>query len=151
MAITEDDAREYQLALNNVLAKHGLSWIANQANERISLGKTVSKQVLERITPDIFGEMRRGRRRTAEFLATEPFNEIEKLEIILDALDLGLVSPPKMQEQTLENIGVDRGEVRFVDEGALRHSHWYRIEDLERPTRIAEAIGEIVRQIRALL
>src|SRR5207253_5647630 len=125
MAITEADAQGYQIALRKILEENGLSWIADQANERISSGKTVSKQVPE---STLIPEMRRGRRRTAEFLATEQFNEIEKLEIILDALDLGLVSPPKMQEQTLENIGLDRGEVGFVDEGAPSRSHRYRIE-----------------------
>jgi hypothetical protein len=152
MAITEDEAQEYQIALGKILGEHGLSWIVDQANERIILGKTVSKQVSEsKFIPDMFGGMRRGRRRTADFLATEPFNEIEKLQILLDALDFGLVSPPKMQEKTLENIGLSRGEVGFVDEGVLGHSHSYRIGDLERPTHIAQAIGEAVRQIRALL
>jgi hypothetical protein len=153
MAITEHDAQEYQLALTKMLTDHGLSWIVEQANERIALGKTVSKRVLDSLViPDTFaGEIRRGRRRTADFLATEPFNEIEKLEMILDALDLGLVSPPKMQEQTLENMDLGGGEVRFVDEAAPSRSHWYRLDDLGRPAHIASAVGEVVRQIRALL
>jgi hypothetical protein len=152
MAITEEEAQEYQTALGKILDEHGLSWIADQANERMILGKTMSKQVSEsKLIPDMFGGMRRGRRRTAEFLATEPFNEIEKLQILLDALDLGLVSPPKMQEKTLENIGLDHGEVGFVDEGVPGRSHSYRIGDLGRPTQIAEAIREAVRQIRTLL
>jgi hypothetical protein len=153
MAITEDDAREYQIALTRILTDHGLSWIVEQANERIALGKTVSKRVFESgpILEMVPGETRRGRRRTAEFLATEPFNEIEKLKIILDALDLGLVSPPKMQEQSLENIALAAGEVRFVDEAAPGGSHSYRLDDLEKSTHIAATLEDIVRQIRALL
>src|SRR5215472_11172369 len=111
MAISEDDAQAYQMALTKILSDHNLSWIIEQANERIALGKPVSKLVSETVV----GDAQRGRRRRTEvFFATEPFNEIEKLEIILDALSLGLISPPKMQEQTFENIDLGGGEIRFV-------------------------------------
>jgi hypothetical protein len=151
MAMTEDDAHEYQIALNKILTDHGLSWLVEQANERIALGKTVSRQVPTSGVEDVSGEVRRARGRTAEFLATEPFNEVEKLAIILDAIDLGLVSPPKMQQQTLENIAFGAGEVRFVDDAAPALSHGYRLDELARPAQIAAALGEVVHKIRDLL
>lgn len=153
MAISESDAHEYQIALNKILTDHGLSWIVEQANERIALGKTVSKQLSTGgLFPEVVGgEVRRGRGRMAEFLATEPFNEVEKLVIVLDALDLGLVSPPKMQQQTLENIALDAGEVRFVDEAAPSRSHGYRLDDLGPSAHIGTALGEVVSKLRDLL
>jgi hypothetical protein len=153
MAITEDEAHEYRVALNEILSERGLSWIVQQADERIALGKTTSRRLPtgELFPEALGGEVRRRRGRTAEFLATEPFNELEKLEIMLDALDLGLVSPPKMEQQMLENIALGAGEVQFVDEAAPDRSHGYRTQDLAHPVQIATALAEVVRKIRDLL
>jgi hypothetical protein len=65
--------------------------------------------------------------------------------------DLGLVSPPKMEHQMLENIGLGTGDVQFVDEAVPDRSHRYRIQDLAHPVQIATALAEVVRKIRDLL
>lgn len=92
--MTDEEAREYRSSITEVLGRHRLGWIADQAEEKISLGRLVTKRVDAGLSVQdpITGETRRASRRAmTEFLSSEPYGEKEKLQILLDAVELGLM------------------------------------------------------------
>src|SRR5262245_45670350 len=106
MALNFEEASVLRRRLEAALHSAHLDWIVAHAGERVALGKVVQKDIRTGILTWESGEISRRprRRRTSEFLASEPFDEIEKLEILLEAVKAGLLSPPRMQEQMFANL-----------------------------------------------
>jgi len=84
--------------------------------ERVSLGKTVQRDVDTSLVFHEFGAptRRSGRRQVSEFLSSEPFDAVEELEILLDAIKAGVISPKKMQSRLFENLEAGISKIRFL-------------------------------------
>lgn len=82
----------------------------------------------------------------SEFLASEPFDAIEQLEILLEAIRAGLISPAKMEARLFENIGEKISEIKFSgDEGEtiyeLRRHEAGNTVDVKGVQSVLQAIG----------
>lgn len=153
--VSEEEALQYRSAISSVLEEHGLEWIFQQANERITLGKPVSKHLTEAEFAHEVGDRQphRKTRRAEEFYGTETFNEVEQLEILLDAVEQGLVTPFRMQEGMVENLHEDLESIRFVADDVTDETHSFSAKDLqplrENSSRLLDALTNIRKQTYA--
>lgn len=89
------DAGEYYRRLEDILGATGFNWVIAQAQEQIAQGRAVTKQVQapevsESFEAEGFSSRARRRRRTS-LVTTEPYNDRERLHILLDAIEAALV------------------------------------------------------------
>jgi len=149
VSLTLRDAENLREQLEAALRQAGIEWVIQQAYERISLGKTVQKDIDTSMVLREFGEVSRkpSRRQMSEFLASEPFDAIEQLEILLEAIRAGLISPAKMESCLFENLGEKISEIKFFsDEGATAE---VRRHD-EGATVDVQGVEKVLRAIKSL-
>ena len=155
--MTEEEARDYRSSITHVLGQHHLGWITDQADEKISLGRLVTKRVdtASSVQDPITGQARRAPRRTmTEFLSSEPYSETERLGILLDAVELGLIAPVKMERALAENLGATVSTIHFRSEdGGAVPQHDIDLTAAAASSRaiFAEALRQAIDHIRALL
>jgi hypothetical protein len=72
----------------DVLRVVGLSWVVEQVEESIHLGKAVTTKAdaSEFVDDQLVGQ-RRGRRQMQDFVTTQPFSNHERLNLVLDAIE----------------------------------------------------------------
>ena len=105
--MTEQEAVEYREEIAALLRTHGASWIVDQANEQMASGKLQTKRVdaSETVVHPVTQAPRRSSRKSmAEFLFTVPYSETEKLSILLEAIDLALISPVSITSFNIKDV-----------------------------------------------
>src|SRR5258708_567997 len=87
--------------LQSAMTDVGLQWVANEVNEELRFGKTVTKRVSSRPdTPeDVANEGLADKRRKSKVnvAATRPYTAEEKLRTLLDSLEDVIVETQEMQ------------------------------------------------------
>lgn len=151
--MTSDEAEDYRRHLTALLDKHHIGWIADEADEAIVVGKTISKRIQPQqiVATDFETRPRSARRRTEEFLATEPFDPTEKLRILLDAIEHALFAPARMESEIINNLKLDAGEVQFMAEDSAQPLIHFSAGQLDRTNRSATELRVAVERIRELL
>lgn len=112
--MNEDEARQGFDELSAALRKAGLAWIAAQVEQTVALGKPVTKEAdaSEFIDDQVAGQ-RRGRQRLQEFVTTEPYSYVERLRLLLDAIER-VTALPDFERQALADLEAET--VTFVSE-----------------------------------
>lgn len=127
----ENDARIVFETLVNHLTELKLGWVVDQVNERIRLGKLISKDVS--VTRDAHGKI--GRKRKASFVTTVPFTAKERLSILIDAIDHVAIQTGQMGAKVVEHLHEKGFEsVEFYPDPQ---------EDLENPPRPSPTLFEL--------
>lgn len=104
----EDDDAEYRRRLNEVLRASGFAWVVDQADAQIAEGKPSAKQISEReasrVEDDPSFAIRAPRRRRASLLTSEPYDEAERLGILLGAVEAALMLRADLEQAVLEEV-----------------------------------------------
>jgi hypothetical protein len=89
MGLSPNEAQEAYVLLAEIALKSGLRWLIDDVESQIYSGKQITKKIQIEITdyhPDKYSsEKRKGR--TAGFIVSEPYNENEKLHLLVDAIE----------------------------------------------------------------
>ncbi|ESX62692.1 MULTISPECIES: hypothetical protein [unclassified Mesorhizobium] len=110
----EQEAKSAYDEISDVLRKVGLNWVVEQVEESIYLGKTViTKADASEFIDDQVAGQRRGRRQMQEFVTTQLFSNIERLNLLLDAIDR-ILALPQFATDALKILEVK--SVTFVSE-----------------------------------
>jgi len=107
--MTDLEAEQFILSVRQLLLENDLQWVADQADEKIELGKVVTREVSSSAQDFALAALqtRRGKqrsRRSVEFTANEPYSPNEIVEIFLRAIEQALLAPHRMVEQMKKNI-----------------------------------------------
>lgn len=90
----EEEAKIAYEGITDLLRKVGLDWVVEQVKESNYLGKTViTKADASEFIDDQVAGQRRGRRQMQDFVTTQPFSNIERLNLLLDAIDRVMALP----------------------------------------------------------
>lgn len=152
--MTEQDASDYRVRIANILNERSANWIVEQANEQMSLGKLQTKRIdASETTVDAITQVprRSSRKSMAEFLFTVPYTEVEKLSILIEAIDLALIAPVLMEIAIPENLGSEIGIDFIPDEGASGTAHRMRPKSDESRNEARTKLIEAVSAIKALI
>jgi hypothetical protein len=114
--MAEEDDADYWRRVREVLIEHDFAWVVAQAEAQIAEGKPNAKQVSERehIPPsaDPMFTVRRPRSRRASLITSEPYNESERLEILLDAIEAAIVQRSMVEQAVFDQL-TDITSIRF--------------------------------------
>jgi len=113
--MNEDESRQWREQLREVLTEHKLQWILEQVEQQERLGSTSEEEIRtfseKRRNPtsepgsDLFPlsptqEYSPGRK--ARFVATREYTPSEMLEILIDAIERGVVDTAEMEAEMLK-------------------------------------------------
>lgn len=152
--MTEQEATAYREGISTILLGHGASWIIDQVNEQIALGKLQTKQVdaSETVVDAVTQAPRRSSRKSmAEFLFTVPYTETEKLSILVEAIDLALIAPIAMEVAVPNNLESEISIDFVPDEGASGTVHRMRPQTDDARNDARTKLAEAISAIKALL
>jgi hypothetical protein len=114
--MAEEDDADYRRRIGEVLIEHGFAWVVAQAEAQIAEGKPSSKQVSEReyVPPsaDPMFTVQRPRSRRASLITSEPYNESERLDILLEAIEAAVVQRSMLEQAVFEQL-TDISSIRF--------------------------------------
>jgi hypothetical protein len=114
--MSEEHDAEYRRRISEVLSEHGFGWVVAQAEAEIAEGKQSTKQVAEEdevsVLTDPDFRIRRPRSRRASLITSEPYNEAERLEILLKALEAALIQRSTLEQAVLAEVP-DVDAIRF--------------------------------------
>lgn len=144
----EEEAKRAYDGISEVLRAVGMGWVAEQVEESVELGKTVTKKAdaSEFIDDKVAGQ-RRGRQRMQDFVTTEPFSNLERLNLLLDAINR-VMALPDFEADALKIL--EAKDVTFVSEqgnDASRSLHRNRTEEQELARR---RLREVLQQVRGV-
>ena len=162
-----DNSRDYFEQLAALLEEHGFGWALSQVRAQIAEGIIVDKDVREfeapRIAEATFQVGRRSRR-SARLIARVPYDDDQRLAILLKAIEAAIVQRAELEEAVLDSLNSDENgpkldRVEFVpddDEDAAvassfrRHqvSNDRRADNSELKEAAARALAEIRADVR---
>jgi hypothetical protein len=110
MPLTESEAADVYGILAEMLRNQELGWLFDAVEARIALGRTVTRRVRdselsnqrEAILEPEYPTRRGGGPQV--FTAVETLSARERLLLLVDAIEFGVVLPPKIAETTLETL-----------------------------------------------
>lgn len=145
--MNEEEARQGFDELRVALRTAGLAWIAEQVEQTVALGKPVTKEAdaSEFIDDQVAGQ-RRGRQRLQEFVTTEPYSYVERLRLLLDAIER-VTALPDFERQALADLEAET--VTFVseqDDEPDRDLQRGRTPDEEATRRRVQAAVQVARK-----
>lgn len=158
--LSDSEAREAFNALVVALRDNGLSWVADQVEATIALGKPRRRQLPISPTPlaergysayaESFEEARQEKRRKALFTVAEEYNARERLQILIEATDACVIQVSEFAKDVLDatrHTGVIT-DVQFHPEVEGRSGYAISADDLEQ--RIAD-VGRLRMLLNELL
>lgn len=99
------DNEIYFQRLSEILVQGGFDWVVVQANAEISSGKSRAKEVRALEYGELIDEgsfaTRTPRRRRASLMTTEPFNDVERLGILIRGIEAAIASRADIEEAVL--------------------------------------------------
>lgn len=112
------DESEYFEALVGALHRQSFDWVIAQAQEEIAEGRAVTKEVrapdITQVIADDSFVRQTPRRRRAALIATEPLNDVERLEVLLRAIKAAVIDRAALEEAIMDS--VDNMQVAFLPE-----------------------------------
>jgi hypothetical protein len=103
--MNDDDAQAYFRVLEQILREQTLTWILDECQEALAVGKSVRRVVSSSAVSTERGSRRS--RRGEEFVRTEAFTPVERLALLVDAIERTVTSTSEMEERALKNLKVD--------------------------------------------
>lgn len=157
------DESEYFERLASLLEQHDFGWVVSQAQVEIEDGKTVAKDVqapelIQVIESDSFVR-RTPRRRRASLIATQPYDDAERLAILLRAIETAIVDRADLEKAVLDAVGdIPLVEFQPDDGGALRRagapdrgSHRLERGRLAGGNELRTNLAEVLSQLREIV
>ena len=151
-----DNAAAYFERLTSVLFRHGFDWVVDQAEAEILEGRSVTKEVRtveygDLLDVDSFAK-RSPRRRPTALMTTVPYDDAERLRILLHGIEAALSQRADLERAILTKLE-DVEAIEFApEEGRLgsdlaRRAHWLgrdRLpEDDNLQRNLLRALGEL--------
>jgi hypothetical protein len=155
---------DYFRRLAELLQEHGYQWVLAEALAQIAEGMTVDKDVREfeaaQIAEASFELRPRGRKR-ARLIATVPYDDSQKLDILLNAIEAALVQRADLEEAVLKSLQGSKDEeaiegVEFVPDqemdpagGSVFRRHELRPDRRQANQVVRETAARTLAEIRA--
>lgn len=106
--MTEAECEAAYRRIEEILEAHQLTWVVNEVETEVRLGRTLTKRVASRVetpeevaVPELFETPRRTRVRVS---ATRPYTAQEKLRMIIDAVQHAVVETLAMEQAIRDSI-----------------------------------------------
>lgn len=121
--MNENELTRLYQSLTKILEAHNLSWVIDQVNEQVLLGKTEEIEILDDRQLLLFEANARNRRRRkkerASFLKTREYFEKEKVLLLIDAIEQSVINTGLMIYDVIEYFDKEAGvrTVAFYSEG----------------------------------
>jgi hypothetical protein len=108
MALTDSEAADVYGILGSMLRDQDLGWLFDEVEGRAALGKSVSRRIREtelglEQAVDATSTSRKGTALQL-FTVVEPFDAHERLRLLIDAIEYGVVLPPQIAQSALESL-----------------------------------------------
>jgi hypothetical protein len=120
--MADDEDEIYRRRISDLLINYEFDWVLAQAEAQIAEGKPSSKQVSEQETFSVLADpmftIKRPRSRRASLITSEPYNEAERLDILLQAIEAAIVQRAMIEEELLDRLN-DATSIRYEPDGPV--------------------------------
>jgi hypothetical protein len=141
----KEEAKRAYDGIAEMLRQRGLIWVVEQVEESIALGKTgTTKADASEFIDDKVTGQRRGRRQMQEFVTTRPFSSIERLNLLLDAIDR-VMTLPQFAADALKIL--EATSVTFVAEREDDDGHGLHSDSSEEQEAARRRFREVRKQV----
>jgi hypothetical protein len=154
--LSDDEARELYEKLSEWLRAHDRASLADDVAREIAIGRRVSRKISipsesSDSTDSVGRPPRRESRTSADFVGRDPFTAIESLALLIDGIELSIVSPGMMAEKLLQTIGTDSSVADLAIASDDPSSDIYRVRhsDVATSTALAEQLRSVLVELRA--
>jgi hypothetical protein len=150
----EQSAEEAYRALVHWLRENDLSWVAEQVEDEIKLGKVKQERI--KVTSDMFSvpeplaRLPSGRQSSADFVGRAEYTAQEKFEMVVGAVHATIIGAVRIQDALAETLGAyDRSmAIRFVPGETGETQHEYVPADLDHRRAAAEKVEALLSELR---
>jgi hypothetical protein len=150
----ERSAEEAYHALVQWLRDSELSWVAEQVEDEIKLGKVKQERI--KVTTDMFSvqvpvsRLPSGKQSSAQFVGRAEYTAQEKFEMVAGAIQVTIVGAVRIQDALAETLGAsDRNmTIRFVPGETGDTEHAYRPADLDHRRAAADEVEALLSELR---
>lgn len=156
MPLTSNEATQAFEFLAETLRAEGYAWVFTQVEEKIALGKLHTRKLRATDYREVSDEWtlmstpRALTRKAETFTVAEDYDSVERLEILLDAIILGIGSVNQIAEGTFANLRYFElsGPLVFEPEGAVKERFELGEEEVRQRHTSTVRLLELVRELR---
>lgn len=122
--LTSDESEQIFTELEKILAKQEMSWVADQVNEQIRLGKPVQREIEEK---EGIANPSNRRKAKVTYPTTVEYLPNEKLDLLVNAIKAVVVDTALMEKELFKFFPSKEGQPKQIifcedESGAIAHT-----------------------------